>query len=102
MSKEAIPQLGQIVKTLRGRDQGKFAIIVGIEDHRFVWIVDGDKRKFDQPKKKNVLHLQLQNEISSEVMNSLLETGRVTNGKLRYALGKFIEQQQIEAQEKGE
>jgi large subunit ribosomal protein L14e len=102
VSKEAIPQLGQIVKTLRGRDQGKFAIIVGIEDHRFVWIVDGDKRKFDQPKKKNVLHLQLQNEISSEVMNSLLETGRVTNGKLRYALGKFIEQQQIEAQEKGE
>jgi large subunit ribosomal protein L14e len=102
VSKEAIPQLGQIVKTLRGRDQGKFAIIVGIEDHRFVWIVDGDKRKFDQPKKKNVLHLQLQDEISSEVMNSLLETGRVTNGKLRYALGKFIEQQQIEAQEKGE
>jgi large subunit ribosomal protein L14e len=102
VSKEAIPQLGQIVKTLRGRDQGKFAIIVGIEDHRFVWIVDGDKRKFDQPKKKNVLHLQLQKEISSEVMNSLLETGRVTNGKLRYALGKFIEQQQIEAQEKGE
>lgn len=99
---EEIPKLGQIVKTIRGRDEGKYAIIVGIEDTRFVWIADGDKRKFDAPKKKNVLHLQMQDEISSEVMNSLLETNRVTNGKLRYALGKFMERLEIDAQEKGE
>ena len=58
MNVENKPQLGQIVKVLRGRDQGKFAIIVGIVDSRFVLIADGDKRKFDQPKKKNLIHLQ--------------------------------------------
>jgi ribosomal protein L14E/L6E/L27E len=101
--KETIaPQLGQIVKILRGRDAGKYAVIIGIADERFVWIADGDKRKFDQPKKKNLLHLELLDAVSSEVVNSLQETGRVTNGKLRFAITKYVESQPIEAQEKGE
>jgi large subunit ribosomal protein L14e len=91
------PQLGQIVKILRGRDLNKYAVIIAIVDQRFLWIADGYKRKFDQPKKKNVLHLQLHDAISQEVVNSLLETDRVTNGKLRYALSKFVENQQMEA-----
>jgi large subunit ribosomal protein L14e len=98
VSETGKPQLGQIVRILRGRDLNKFAVIIAIVDQRFVWIADGEKRKFDQPKKKNLLHLQLQDVISQEVVNSLLETGRVTNGKLRYALNKFAESMQIEAE----
>jgi large subunit ribosomal protein L14e len=97
VSETGKPQLGQIVKILRGRDLNKYAVIIAIVDQRFLWIADGDKRKFDQPKKKNLLHLQLQDAISQEVVNSLLETDRVTNGKLRYALSKFVENQQMEA-----
>lgn len=96
------PRLGQIVKVLRGRDHGKYAVIVGILDQRFVLLADGDKRKFDHPKKKNLIHLELQDEISSEVAESLKETGRVTNGKLRFALNKFAQSRQSDAQEKGE
>lgn len=96
------PHIGQIVKVLRGRDLGKYAVIVNIIDQRFVMIVDGDKRKFDQPKRKNLIHLMLQDEISSEVVNSLRENGRVTNGKLRFAISKFAESKQTDAQEKGE
>ncbi len=91
MVSNAEPKLGQVVKTLRGRDQENFAVIVGIIDERFVLIADGDKRKFDQPKKKNVLHLEFTDFVSSEVASSLQETGRVTNGKLRFALLKFLE-----------
>jgi ribosomal protein L14E/L6E/L27E len=99
---EQTPRVGQIVKVLRGRDQDKYAIIVGIVDSRFVLIADGDKRKFDLPKKKNLLHLQLLEDAATEVLNSLKETGRVTNGKLRFALNKFSEKMQVEAHEKGE
>jgi ribosomal protein L14E/L6E/L27E len=84
-----VPQLGQIVKILRGRDSGDFAVIVGLVDQRSVLIADGRTRKFDHPKKKNLLHLELQNETSDIVVNSLMETGRVTNGKLRHALAKY-------------
>lgn len=96
------PQIGRIVKVLRGREQERYAVIVRIIDDRFVWIADGDKRKFDQPKKKNLLHLELLDHVSSEVANSITETGRVTNGKLRYALSKFLENVQSEAHRKGE
>jgi large subunit ribosomal protein L14e len=85
------PMLGSVVRTLRGRDQEQVAVIVGIVDSRTVLIADGDKRKFDQPKKKNVLHLEITEFVSSEVASSLQETGRVTNGKLRFALLTFLE-----------
>ncbi|TBL69210.1 KOW domain-containing RNA-binding protein [Paenibacillus thalictri] len=96
------PQLGQIVKVLRGKDGSKYAVVIGIVDERFVNIADGHKRRFDQPKKKNVLHLELQETISHEVVSSLLETGRVTNGKLRHVVDKFTRELQSEALEKGE
>ncbi|MFC0212798.1 hypothetical protein ACFFK0_10030 [Paenibacillus chartarius] len=103
MNQQGAPQLGQLVRNLRGRDAGKLAVIIGVEDERFVNIADGDKRKFDQPKKKNLLHLELLDIISEEVAGSLRETGRVTNGKLRYAIAKYVENQpSAEAQEKGE
>ncbi|WP_282938062.1 KOW domain-containing RNA-binding protein [Paenibacillus sp. RC67] len=97
-----IPQLGQLVRIIRGKDSGKFAVIISVEDQRFVWIADGDKRKFDQPKKKNLNHLELLQTISSEVVDSLEESGRVTNGKLRFALKKYVIPMNSEAHEKGE
>lgn len=84
------PQPGQIVLIKRGRDTGQYAIIIRLMDERFVLLADGDKKKFDRPKKKNIQHLQLLNYISPEVQSSLEETGRVTNGKLRFALAKYV------------
>ncbi|MFM9281625.1 KOW domain-containing RNA-binding protein [Paenibacillus jiagnxiensis] len=95
-------QIGQLVKILKGRDAGQAAVVVSIADSRFVYIADGDKRKFDQAKKKNILHLEPQPVISSEIVNSLNESGRVTNGKLRFAVNRFLEFAQFHAEEKGD
>ncbi|WP_044895214.1 KOW domain-containing RNA-binding protein [Bacillus alveayuensis] len=91
MSRKCSPcQVGQIVQITHGRDAGRFSVVVHVIDERFVLLADGSKRKFDLPKRKNVQHLKLFNYISPEVHNSIRETGRVTNGKLRYALTKFV------------
>ncbi|WP_058300216.1 KOW domain-containing RNA-binding protein [Gorillibacterium timonense] len=97
-------QIGQLVRILRGRGLEQYAVIIGIEDARFVWIADGDKRKFDQPKKKNIQHLELLEEVSREVADSLNETGRVTNGKLRFAVLSYRKNADLtlEAHERGE
>ncbi|WP_226038448.1 KOW domain-containing RNA-binding protein [Aquibacillus saliphilus] len=87
---ESSPRIGQVVRILQGREVGQFAIVIQIVDDRFVLLADGEKRKYDRPKKKNSNHIELFNYISPEVQNSLLETGRVTNGKLRFALTKFV------------
>jgi len=89
MNNQSIPHIGQIVKILKGKDAGQLAVVLTQADNKFVYIADGDKRKFDQAKKKNLLHLESQSYISSEVVNSLMENGRVTNGKLRYAVMMF-------------
>jgi len=86
---DARPQIGQFVKVLRGKDEDSYAVIIEIIDDKFVLIADGNKRRFDQPKRKNVLHLTLQPAFSHEVITSLQETGRVTNAKLRYVIQKY-------------
>ncbi|MDT8862268.1 KOW domain-containing RNA-binding protein [Alkalihalobacillus sp. MEB130] len=85
------PEIGQIVVITKGRDQGQLGIVVQIIDDRFVKIADGDKRKVDRMKKKNINHLEVIDYIAEEVKSSFIETGRVTNGKLRYAITNFLE-----------
>ncbi len=89
---DSTPRIGQIVLINKGRDAGQFAIIINAADEKFVLIADGDRRKFDRPKKKNIQHLTLYDYVSSEVRDSLTEAGRVTNGKLRWALTNFVEE----------
>lgn len=86
---ERYPELGQVVQILQGREAGKFAIVIAKVDNRFVLLADGDKRKYDRPKRKNMSHIATTPFVSPEVQRSLLDTGRVTNGKLRYAINKF-------------
>ncbi|MFN7253283.1 MAG: RNA-binding protein [Anaerobacillus sp.] len=90
MDPDSVPRIGQFVRILKGRDAGGVACIIQIEDSRFVLIADGDKRKVDRSKKKNVNHLELFDFVSPEVKNSIEQTGRVTNAKLRFAISTFM------------
>ncbi len=87
---DSYPQIGQVVEILQGREAGQYAIVLNIVDDRFALLADGEKRKYDRPKRKNLNHVAPMDFISPEVQNSLLETGRVTNGKLRFAISKFV------------
>ncbi len=90
---ESSPRIGQLVRIMQGREIDQYMIVIDIVDDRFVLLADGEKRKYDRPKKKNVQHIRFFDYISPEVQNSLLETGRVTNGKLRFALSKFMNEE---------
>jgi len=93
---------GDIVRSRRGRDEGELAIVIALIEERFALVADGDKRRFDRPKRKNVLHLESIGMRSEEVANSLQETGRVTNAKLRHAIGQVERRLETHAVEKGE
>ncbi|MFD2925213.1 KOW domain-containing RNA-binding protein [Halobacillus naozhouensis] len=90
---ESSPRIGQVVRIVQGREAGQYAVIINILDGRFLLLADGEKRKYDRPKKKNLQHVELMDFISPEVQNSLLETGRVTNGKLRFAVSKYVNEE---------
>ncbi len=95
------PNLGQIVQVLRGREARNFAIVIGFEEPHFVWIADGNQRKVDRPKKKNVKHVQPTNVVVEEIARVLNETGRVPDAMLRYALNQYLLKHNI-AEQKGE
>lgn len=52
-------------------------------DDRFVMLADGESYKYDQNK------IVFMDYISLEIQSSLLETGRVTNSKLRFTIAKL-------------
>lgn len=86
MTEHAKLSPGDIVRNRRGKDEGQLTVVIGLEDERIALVADGDKRRFDRPKRKNVLHLESIGIVNEEVASSLRETGRVTNGKLRFAI----------------
>ncbi|MBO8157490.1 MAG: RNA-binding protein [Bacillaceae bacterium] len=89
---EPSPRIGQIVQVVQGRETGKYMVVIEVLDERFVLLADGEKRKVNKPKKKNIHHVELTDYIAPEVRDSILETGRVTNGKLRFVLSKFVKE----------
>ena len=56
--KVQMPEKGEAVISLQGRDKGKYYVIVEVQGDR-VLVADGVKRKKDNPKIKNVKHLRL-------------------------------------------
>ena len=55
-------QEGSVVKSLSGRDQQRFYVVVRLEGD-FVWIADGKVRKLLAPKKKRVKHIARTNTV---------------------------------------
>lgn len=88
---ESNPQVGELVRILNGRDKDQFAFVIDVLDERFVRIADGDKRKVDRAKRKNIQHIERTDIIALEIKNSIVETGRVTNAKLRFAISTYID-----------
>ena len=46
-----------VVRSLSGRDRGRYYVIVGVHDESSVLLADGDRRKLGTPKRKNLKHL---------------------------------------------
>ncbi|MEA1974963.1 MAG: KOW domain-containing RNA-binding protein [Bacillota bacterium] len=66
-------KLGQYVKSIKGRDKNYIFIISEIVDEKHVRLVDGDLRKVNNSKLKNIKHLQIIDKISiviSDILNS--------------------------------
>lgn len=83
--------LGKVVHSKSGRDKDKYFIVIGIIDAEYVYISDGDLRKFEKPKKKKIKHLNFTNLVAEEIREAILSDGRVSNSKIR----KFLKVEDI-------
>lgn len=71
---------GMIVRSMAGRDRGKFMVITAVEGD-FAYIADGKERKLSKPKKKRLKHLG--------TTNTVMETDSLTDKGLRRFIAEF-------------
>ena len=76
----------QVVKSRAGRDKGRIFLIIDIIDDENVFIVDGDLRKLDNPKKKKIKHLIVYNTILNELKYKLDNNIKLNNAYIRKLL----------------
>lgn len=79
---------GQIVFSKCGRDKGR-AFVVYDYNEDYVFIVDGDLRKLEKPKKKKKIHIQISKYIDEEIRNKIENELYLLNSDIRKALAKY-------------
>ena len=55
-------KIGTVVFSKRGRDKGRPFVVVS-EESEYIYLVDGDVRPLEKPKKKKVKHVQPTNTV---------------------------------------
>ena len=60
-------QTGQLVRSLSGRDKDRYYLVLGCVKNT-LYLVDGRKRAANNPKKKNIRHVQRLNRIAADAV----------------------------------
>lgn len=84
--------IGQVVKSIAGRDKGRLYMVVGVEG-RMLLLVDGFSRKLRRPKRKNILHVQLTNVVNLDIKNRLQRGGLVRDEEIHNFIKKLYEKE---------
>ena len=80
---------GQVVKSRAGRDNGRIFLVLDVLDDQHVFVVDGDLRKLDNPKKKKIKHLIVYNTLLPEIKFKLDNNVKFNNAYIRKLLEPF-------------
>ncbi|MEA1960597.1 MAG: KOW domain-containing RNA-binding protein [Bacillota bacterium] len=82
--------LGRVMMSKKGRDQGKTFVIVKVINEQYVIVADGELRKIEHPKMKNVRHLQFTHLVAEDVLESLQNGEVPANHIIRKNLKRMV------------
>jgi len=88
VSMQAI-ELGTIVYSVAGRDKGKFFVVVEVVDDKFIKIADGELRRIDKPKLKQLKHVKTEGSSLPKIAQKLVEGAKIFDAEIRSALRSF-------------
>lgn len=83
-------KIGQLVCSKCGRDRGNFYLVFEIINDFFVYLVDGNKRRMENPKRKNVKHLRVFPVVAEELADRWEAGQVVSNGEVRKVIASLI------------
>lgn len=76
---------GRLVRSIQGRDAGRYFVILSLVDEKHVLMADGLTRKLNHPKKKKIMHLRAK-PILVNVDGATLPNKHLQDSDLRKAL----------------
>jgi len=82
-------KVGEIVKSTAGRDKDTYYLVIDNEFQRKIKVVDGVKRKFNNPKYKNSKHLESTGQIAADFLRDLKNQNRVRSEDVRSILKDY-------------
>jgi ribosomal protein L14E/L6E/L27E len=91
MVQECKAVIGQLAVSNRGRDRGEPYLVLEIIDEAFVYLVNGNKRRIDNPKRKNVKHLRLYPAVAEHLAQQWESGQRVGNVEVRKVIAEFMQ-----------
>ena len=77
-------ELGNVVKSIAGRDKGNLFVVVGIdENENYIYLVDGSIRKVENPKRKKIKHIELTNYYDENLAERINKKRKITNQEVK-------------------
>ena len=77
-------ELGNVVKSIAGRDKGNLFVVVGIdENENYIYLVDGNIRKVENPKRKKIKHIELTNYYDENLAERINKKRKITNQEVK-------------------
>jgi len=83
--------LGKVVISKSGRDRGKAFVVVGVLNERFLIVCDGDIRKIENPKKKNIKHLNVTSMQAYDVLEYLRKSEKPPNHIIKKNIKQLLD-----------
>lgn len=84
-------QIGDIVYSRAGRDQGRYFLVIGLVDEQYVLIADGKLRRLETPKRKKVKHLRALPPQDLRVCEKVRNGEKLTNSEIRREMASLSE-----------
>ena len=81
--------IGDLVSSKAGRDEGRYYVIVAEDGKGYVYVADGEFKKFANPKRKNIKHLKFEEETLDIIKAKLIEKREVFDSEIKSALRRY-------------
>ncbi len=81
--------IGNIVLSTAGRDKDRYFLVVKVEDN-YVYLVDGNLRKVENPKKKKIKHIELTAFFDGDFAEKIKKNNKISNQDVKKLLKNLI------------
>lgn len=79
----------EVVESTAGHDIGRKYLVSQVLSEDYVLLIDGDRRKILNPKKKKIKHIKSLKMVESQLKNIFEDKSKINDGEIKKILKKY-------------